>query len=147
MAAAQFGHYDIVLYLARRGADLTRRVQGRTALDIAREYCRADVAGLLEDVALAGGWGRYVAELRYPHCVLRHRVGATYATLPVDDEERELYHLVYGRSRNDVKLPPAAAAPAAFGASSPMAELPDDVFPLVLKYLVGCVRGGRAAVL
>jgi len=78
--------------------------------------------------------------LRHQHCLIRHRVCATYATLPVGHKERVLYHFAYGK--NKVNAPVAAE-----DAMLPRSLLPDDLWPLVVRCLVGggngTAMGGR----
>jgi hypothetical protein len=43
---------------------------------------------------------RHAASARLPHVLIRYRVGATFATLPVGHDDRELLHFVYGCNRS-----------------------------------------------
>ena len=79
-----------------------------------------------------------IAWLSHQHCLIRHRVGATYTTLPVfPHKKRALYHFLYGK--NKVNTPVAGE-----DAMLPRRLLPDDLFELVVSYLVGDARRGKA---
>jgi len=121
--AAQNGHHNVVRVLANMGANLDLKDKyGRTPLSMARQKGHHEVASFL------------IAWLSHQHCLIRHRVGATYATLPVGHKERVLYHFAYGKNKVDSPV-------AAEDAMLPRGLLPDDLFPLLVSYLVGDGRG------
>ena len=99
---------------------------GDTPLSAATQQGRHEVTSFL------------VAWLSHQHCLIRHRVGATYATLPVDHKERALYHFAYGKNK-------VGALVVAEDAMLPRGLLPDDLFPLVVMFLVGDGRRPRAS--
>ena len=120
--AAQFGHHEVVRVLAKMGANLDLADKdGRTPLSIATRNSHDEV------VAVLSTWRQY---LRHQHCLIRHRVGATYATLPVGHEERVLHHFMYGKNKVNTPVP-------AEDEMLPSNLLPDDLFALVVRWLVG----------
>jgi len=122
LMAAENGHHEVVRVLADKGANLDLADKdGLTPLSAAMQQGHDEVVEFLST------WRQY---LRHQHCLVRHRVGATYATLPVGHEERVLYHFAYG-SHNDT------APVAAEDAMLPRHLLPDDLWPLVVRCLVG----------
>jgi len=124
--AAYHGHLQIVRLLADKGADLDLAdEEGRTPLSIATHRGHDEVVQFLST------WRQY---LRHQHCLIRLRVGATYATLPVGHEERVLYHFAYGRHNDHAPV-------AAEDAMLPRNLLPDDLWPLVVGFLVGDGKG------
>ena len=119
LVAAYNGHLGVVRVLAAKGANLDLKDEdGDTPLCVATQQGHHEVVGFL------------IAWLCHQHCLIRHRVGATYATLPVGHKERALYHFAYGK--NKVNTPVAAE-----DAMLPRGLLPDDLFPLLVSYLVG----------
>jgi hypothetical protein len=122
LMAAMQGHYEVVRVLAHMGANLDlARKDGRTPLSIATHQGKDKVATFLST------WRQ---DLRHQHCLIRHRVGTTYATLPVGHKERALNHFVYGKNK-------ANSPVAAEDEDLPRNLLPDDLFPLVMRCLVG----------
>ena len=121
--AAHQGHYEVVRVLADKGANLELAGRkGRTPLSVAVRKGHHEIASFL------------VAWLSHQHCLIRLRVGATYATLPVGHEERVLYHFAYGKTK--VNTPVAAE-----DEMLPRNLLPDDLWPLVVRCLVGDGNG------
>jgi len=116
MVAASRGFFAVVWYLAQRRCDITLLSHGRSATAFALANGHYDVARFLTDIERAGGYGKYAANLRLPHCRIRYRVGATYAMLPVGNKERELYHLVYGRNDEEAILLSSRAGTSDAGA-------------------------------
>jgi len=119
MIASDGGFAEVVKYLVRHGARLADEAstsctiqEGQHAGQVFHYTMNAigqaslrghnDVVTLITAIDAAGGWRKYAATLRHPHCLLRLRVGATYARLPVGHSERELYHFIYGRNNIDM---------------------------------------------
>ena len=86
-----------------------------------------------EVVDFLSTWRQY---LRHQHCLVRLRVGTTYATLPVghNHKERVLYHFAYGKHKLNSPV-------AAENEMLPINLLPDDLWPLVVRCLVGDGNG------
>ena len=130
MIAAQKGHHEVVRLLADKGANLDLADNdGHTPLSVATQNGHDEVVGFLST------WRQY---LRHQHCLIRLRVGATYATLPVGHEERVLYHFAYGQNKVGAPVP-------AEDEMLPSNLLPDDLWPLVVRCLVGGVNLQMAA--
>ena len=128
---------QVARHLVRHGADLHPEIQGNTALQIAvRLGDRRNFVRLLTDVGSAGGWANYAAARRLPYCLIRHRVGETFATLRLGDPDRELYHFLFGRTNFDV--------PVAEGEQR-MLVLPDDLFSIVVGFLGELFPRGRSS--
>ena len=124
--AAENGHHEVVRLLADRGANLDLADEnGVTPLSVAVREGHDEVVDFLST------WRQY---LRHQYGLIRLRVGATYATLPVGHKKRALYHYAYGRHN-------ANAPVAAEDAMLPSNLLPDDLWPLVVRYLVGDGNG------
>ena len=101
----------MVLYLIRHGADLRPDANGWSAHVGATQAGRTEVVRLLDSIAHAGGWRKYVGERRRRHCCrIRQSLSTTYQTLHEGAPDRRLLHFVYGRNRDDEGEAAAAAA-------------------------------------
>ena len=127
--AAGGGHFEGVRMLLRAGADTEHRDRdGRTAEEHARYFNEEDMANLLRDVRLAGGWVRYALQPHYGLLVLRalcHRGRATFSARTPEVLVRLFGALDGPRSNNAVHGP---------------ADLPDPLFWRVLEFALGTVH-------
>ena len=83
---------------------------------------------------MAGGWRKYVAARRMQYVLIRLQVSKTYAVLPEDHEDRALLHFLFGCNRDTVEVASGEDDQAA-DPPTPMATLPDDLFPRLLGFL------------
>ena len=130
--AAGGGHFDGVRMLLRAGADTEHRDRdGRTAEEHARYFNEEDMANLLRDVRLAGGWVRYALQPHYGLLVLRalcHRGRATFSARTPEVLVR-LFGAPDGRRRT-------RSTRATEGVR---VHLPDPLFWRVLEFALGPV--------
>jgi len=116
--------------LLRAGADTEHRDRdGRTAEEHARYFNEEDMANLLRDVRLAGGWVRYALQPHYGLLVLRalcHRGRATFSARTPEVLVR-LFGAPDGRRRT-------RSTRATEGVR---VHLPDPLFWRVLEFALG----------
>ena len=128
--AAGGGHFEGVRMLLRAGADTEHRDRdGRTAEEHARYFNEEDMANLLRDVRLAGGWVRYALQPHYGLLVLRalcHRGRATFSARTPEVLVR-LFGAPDGRRRT-------RSTRATEGVR---VHLPDPLFWRVLEFALG----------
>ena len=135
--AAAFGHLAIVLLLLRLGCDASvEDSDANTPLDLAIEERKFDVAFLLENVATAGGWRKYVAARRMAYVRIRHQVSDTYKTAKGPKKLVALLHFLFGKNR----VGPSAGQGAEAKAKAAKTEVegqtaPTDVFRKICTYL------------
>jgi len=143
MEASRRGMTSAVRHLARLGCSLSHEDNdGDTALDWARREGHHDTAQLLSAIDSAGSWRQYAAACRMAYVRIRHEVSTTYAVLDDGHDDRELFHLVFGRNRAFVTLSPRPrprleeVSEDSSEKPKAMLELPDVVFRLVCRFLV-----------
>jgi len=129
MIAFWKGDLDIAYYLARKGAYCVdfKRAASMWDEDGDGSVDRTVITTLLEAINDAGSWNEYVAGLRMPYILIRHKVSREGLVCPsndVDTKQQALYQFVFGAKHvvvdDDGTLLRAAS---------------DDVFGVIASYL------------